>query len=210
MKKATVKDGFVTLADGTEYQFTKGGSNGNRLYYVSWLALGLPAYESTALTREAGLKKVKTKAFGGGFSFQCSTGQLIKQAEFFHSLGLHRAVDKEPTPFLQKKLSSIEIEGLIAMFNEFYSDYMESVDGEPYTDRHGFFWCDGHLQSEDRANGIPFPFQGYNIEGLAKRDGVDLTYMVLQDKNGKEFICEFNKYNGQWYILGTKKSGKAW
>jgi len=109
----------------------------------------------------------------------------------------------------QKDLNAVEIEGLITMFNEFYKDYMEQVNGEQYDEIHGFFWCDNCLQSEDSANGTPIAFEGYNIERLAKRDGGDLTYMILQDKKGKYFTCEFNKYNGQWYILHTNKSGNV-
>jgi hypothetical protein len=92
-KKATEKDGLVILPDGTEYQFWKAKNrdvNGNSRHYVSWMALGLPRYEATAVTRRAGLKKMKTKEFGGGFIFQSGNGDLIAKAEFFHSLGLHR------------------------------------------------------------------------------------------------------------------------
>lgn len=101
MKKASEKDGLVILPDGTEYVFTHNGwdRNGNRRYLVSWLALGLPKYEATATTREAGLRKFTGKRYGGGFSFQCggSSSELIKQAEFFHSLGLRRPIEIKET-----------------------------------------------------------------------------------------------------------------
>lgn len=44
-------------------------TNGNPRYVVSFLALGLPTYESTAKTRAAGLKKYRGKDFAGGFVF---------------------------------------------------------------------------------------------------------------------------------------------
>ena len=43
--------------------------NGNPRYVVSFMALGLPTYESTKKTREAGLKIYRGRDFGGGFVF---------------------------------------------------------------------------------------------------------------------------------------------
>lgn len=107
----------------------------------------------------------------------------------------------------QKELSNIEIEGLISMFNEFYKDYCEQKD-HSYV-REGFYWCEGYLNSESDTNGTPIKFEGWIIDGLAKRAHGESTYIRLRDKKGFERLCEFNKYNGQWYILGTKKSGKV-
>jgi hypothetical protein len=108
-KQPIVHDGVVYLPDGTEYLFTKANRdiNGNRRYFVSWMALGLPKYESTPLTRRAGLKKVKTKAFGGGFMFQCASGDLIRAAEFFHGLGLRRA-NPDSATLIQAAESTID------------------------------------------------------------------------------------------------------
>lgn len=48
----------------------KHDANGNPRYVVSWLALGLPKYEASYITRAAGLKLYRGKDFGGGFIFQ--------------------------------------------------------------------------------------------------------------------------------------------
>jgi len=111
--------------------------------------------------------------------------------------------------FIQNTLNNVEIHGLIAMFNSFYGDYLEGKGIEP-KGPYGFFYCNDYLCSEDDANGTPIKFEGYKISYLAKRTDGDLTYMILEDKKEKEFVCEFNMYNGQWYILNTEKSGKAW
>ena len=37
---------------------------------MSWLALDLPSYEATKVTRSAGLSIYRGKSFGGGFVFQ--------------------------------------------------------------------------------------------------------------------------------------------
>jgi prepilin-type processing-associated H-X9-DG protein len=114
---------------------------------------------------------------------------------------------------LQPTLNNIEIEGLIAMFNEFYRDYCEQCGAEQA--RANFFYCDGHLQSEDIANGTPILFEGFEISHLAKRKDGDLTYVILEDNKGNERLCEFNQYNGAWHLFDKTwskvvKSGKCW
>lgn len=44
--------------------------NGNPRYVIHFLSLGLKDYESTKLTRKAGLKIYRAKWFGGGFVIQ--------------------------------------------------------------------------------------------------------------------------------------------
>jgi hypothetical protein len=114
------------------------------------------------------------------------------------------------TDLLQTKLNSVEIHGLEFMFNQFYRDYLgyEESSYDQY-EPCNFFYCDDSLNSEDVANGTPLEFEGYKIMELAKRDGGDLTYMILEDENEERFLCEFNMYNGQWYILETELSGKT-
>jgi hypothetical protein len=112
---------------------------------------------------------------------------------------------------LQPTLNNIEIEGLTVMFNEFYKDYLQGA----HRDHYGFFYCDGHLQSEDVANGTTISFEGFKISHLAKRNGGDLTYMILEDDDENERLCEFNKYNGAWHLFDRTwskvvKSGKCW
>ena len=79
---------IVTTKTGKQYNFTriKHDVNGNPRYIVSYLALGLKSYEATDTTRRAGLRKTKSKLFGGGFTFQ--SYNLRQTAEFFESMGL--------------------------------------------------------------------------------------------------------------------------
>jgi hypothetical protein len=81
---------LIKTPAGSEYKFTRttNDGNGNPRYIVSWLALGLPAYQANDKTRRAGLRKYSGKAFGGGFVFQ--SYNLERSAEFFESLGLYR------------------------------------------------------------------------------------------------------------------------
>ena len=112
---------------------------------------------------------------------------------------------------IQNSLNNVEIAGLKALFNEFYTDYLiqqgQLIEGEKAN--YGFFYCENSLYSEDVANGTPIYFEGYQISSLAKRENGDLTYMVLEDNKENEFLCEFNPNNGQWYILETELSGKT-
>jgi len=113
---------------------------------------------------------------------------------------------------LQPTLNNIEIEGLTAMFNEFFNDYCEQHGAEQA--KAGFFYCNGHLQSEDDANGTPIHFEGLKVSYLGKRKDGDLTYVILEDSKGNERLCEFNQYNGQWHLFNKQwtkivKSGKT-
>jgi hypothetical protein len=121
-------------------------------------------------------------------------------------------IDKK-RDFLAKELNNVEIYGLIALFREFYGDYL-GTDDEPT--KHDFFYSDGHLQSADDANGKPIFFEGYIVDELTKKAGSsDLTYMVLRHPKTKtEYLCEFNAFNGQWYRFDktwskTVQSGKT-
>lgn len=120
---------------------------------------------------------------------------------------------KTATSILQATLNNIEIEGLTAMFNEFYNDYCEQrgVQGGKF----GFYYCNDYLQSEDDTNGTPILFEGMKVSYLGKHNGGDLTYVILEDKNSNERLCEFNKYNGEWHLFNKEwskvvKSGKCW
>ena len=111
--------------------------------------------------------------------------------------------------YLQQELNSIEMAGLQALFSEFYSDYQNFEKPVKY----GFFYCDGYLQSEDDANGEPLFFEGLKVSHLAKRKNGDLTYMILEDEDETQFLCEFNHNNGEWYLFNeewseTVKHGK--
>lgn len=128
---------------------------------------------------------------------------------------------------LQRDLNNIEIYGLVAMFNEFFSDYenLKKINPTEFEARRRsswreFFYCDHRLQSSDAANGTPIYFEGYRVGSLAKRaptqySSGDLSYIILEDKNGEDkTICEFNPANGQWYIMkleggGVIKEGKT-
>lgn len=61
----------IKMINVKEIQFNRinNCSNGNPRYVVHFMALGLPTYESTKKTREAGLKIYRGKDFGGGFVF---------------------------------------------------------------------------------------------------------------------------------------------
>ncbi len=70
------------------YNFYRIGNdiNGNPRYVVSWLSLGLRNYASNNLTKKAGLRKYKSKLFGGGFVF--TSYNIQSDAMYFESLGL--------------------------------------------------------------------------------------------------------------------------
>lgn len=106
--------------------------------------------------------------------------------------------------FIKTKLTTIEIHGLQTMFNIFYRDYERQQGLEPVETEYEFFYCDGHLQSSETANGHPIRFEGYEIDSLASHVGGNMAYMILKDRNEKEFACEFNPANGTWYILDTE------
>lgn len=53
----------------TDFKKVKPDANGNPRYVISYIALGLDAYESTRKTRAAGLRKYRGRDFGGGFVF---------------------------------------------------------------------------------------------------------------------------------------------
>jgi hypothetical protein len=59
---------YVTKQGIAVYKYTS-DNNGNPRYIVHWLEIGLPDYVATAKTRKAGLRKIKCRAFGGGFIF---------------------------------------------------------------------------------------------------------------------------------------------
>ena len=92
-------------------------------------------------------------------------------------------------------LSSVEIEGLEAMFNEFYSEYIGIENNHDFK----FFWCSETLNSEDDANGYPLDFEGYEISHLAMLEN-GLTYIVCYE-NDKEIVFEFNCYNDNFILL---------
>lgn len=71
-----------------DYNFTRTTNdvNGNPRYIVHWLDLGLKDYESTTLTKKAGLSKYRAKWYGGGFVF--TSYNLDSTADWFKSLGL--------------------------------------------------------------------------------------------------------------------------
>ena len=64
LKNYTLNGQTITIVN------LKNDINGNPRYGISWLSLNLDKYESTAKTREAGLRKFRSKSMGGGFSFQ--------------------------------------------------------------------------------------------------------------------------------------------
>jgi len=81
----------IITKNGNTYTFTRKkylDVNGNPLYFVHYLDLGLDKYESTKLTRKAGLRKFTGKEYGGGFTFQ--SYNIADHANFFESLGLFR------------------------------------------------------------------------------------------------------------------------
>lgn len=87
----------IRTIHGKEFNFYRKGNdgNGNPVYFVSWLSLGLSSYEATAQTRAAGLKKFTGKAFGGGFTFQSYS--LENSADFFEEKGLGLSMPKLKT-----------------------------------------------------------------------------------------------------------------
>jgi len=79
---------IIRTEAGNEYTFYR---KGNGVYIVPWECLGLDKYESTKITRSAGLRKYHTRLFGGGFSFD--SFNLPHSAAFFEDLGLHRKAE---------------------------------------------------------------------------------------------------------------------
>lgn len=210
--KVMARTETVRTKSGIEYEFTRTTNdvNGNGRYIVHFLALGLKSHEATKATRRAGLKKYNGRAYGGGFIFQAS-GDLERQAEFFEELGLHREASFEERNQLKHDLNIVEIRGLESLFNEFYYDYLGSRGIPRIAKDYGFFWCDHSLCSEDVVNGTPLKFEGYEIAELAMREN-GIPYIVLKEKDSEgetvaKYLVDFNPFNGQWYILGTDKSG---
>ena len=97
----------------------------------------------------------------------------------------------------KKELNNVEIEGLIAMFSKFYSEYI----GEEQVVNFGFFMSGGYLNSEDDANGYPLEFEGIKISHLTMTEG-GLTYLVGYDEDDNEVTYEFNCYNDEYIKLG--------
>lgn len=100
-------------------------------------------------------------------------------------------------PTFKSNHSVIEIEGLIKMFNDFiglhYNDSDKSTNFE-------FFYCDESICSTDCANGKPVYFEGLGVHYIDMTTN-NLTYIICQDEKEKEYIFEFNKYTGDFYLI---------
>lgn len=159
-------------------------ANGNPRYVISWLALGLPAYQATSLTRKAGLRKHQTREFGGGFAFQ--SYHLKDSLEF-----ILETLNAKPelTPRQQKDakvrqyiLDCIDLSGYDIMLPTNASDYdrmlavwgiFQSEYGEHQLQRHN-----NNLQETFIAwlQGLPscfnIDFENYRIIELCKDFGI--------------------------------------
>lgn len=101
-----------------------------------------------------------------------------------------------------RDLTNVEIEGTQIMFNKFMQEHLDL----PTLPKFGFFYCDQSICSEDSANGKPIIFEGKKVKYLTCLSN-GLTYVICEGKNEKEFIFEFNCYNGEFYDV-TKAFNK--
>ncbi len=150
----------ITTSKGTKYNFYRipgYDTNGNARYVVSWLMLGLDRYDSTDVTRRAGLRIYKGRMFGGGFSFQ--SGNLKESAEFFESLGLM-------TPFDRKERNQAIQKYVLDCIN--YADYAVELD----TDKDKILWLIERFRKD------------YDFAGNRKYYGNNLQEMFIGWMNG--------------------------